>query len=49
MGGSEQNVRDKIKRSLLIEQVLKSDVENKSAVTWSEVKAYYDKNRREIP
>ena len=30
MGGSEQNVRNKIKRSLLIEQVLKSDVEAKS-------------------
>ena len=29
MGGSEQNVQDKIKRSLLIEQVLKSDVEDK--------------------
>jgi parvulin-like peptidyl-prolyl isomerase len=29
---------------LLIEQLLKSDVENKSAVTLAEVKAYYDKN-----
>jgi parvulin-like peptidyl-prolyl isomerase len=44
MGGSEQNVVDKIRRSLLIEQVLKTDVENKSAVTLSEVRAYYDKN-----
>ncbi len=51
MGGSEQIVRDKIKRSLLIEQVLKTDVENKSAVTWSEVKAYYEKNptRFQVP
>jgi parvulin-like peptidyl-prolyl isomerase len=44
MVGSEQKVRDKIKRSLLIEQVLKSDVENKSAVSLTETKAYYDKN-----
>jgi len=44
MDGSEQEVRDKIKRSLLIEQVLKSDVENRSVVSWAEVRAYYDKN-----
>ena len=44
MGGSEQAVRDKIKRSMLIELVLKSDVEDKSAVTSAEVHAYYDKN-----
>jgi parvulin-like peptidyl-prolyl isomerase len=44
MGGSEQNVATKIKRSLLIEQVLKLEVENKSAVTLAEVRAYYDKN-----
>ena len=44
MGGSEQNTRNKIKRSLLIEQVLKSDVENKSTVTLAETRAYYDKN-----
>jgi peptidyl-prolyl cis-trans isomerase SurA len=44
MGGSEQNVVNKIKRSLLIEQVLKLEVENKSAVTLAELKAYYDKN-----
>ena len=49
MGGSEQIVRNKIKRSLLIEQVLKTDVESKSAMTWSEVKAYYEKNPDEIP
>ena len=47
MGGSEQIVRNKIKRSLLIEQVLKTDVESKSAMTWSEVKAYYEKNPRD--
>lgn len=44
MGGSEQVVRDKIKRSLLIEQVLKSDVQDKSAVSLAEVRAFYDKN-----
>jgi parvulin-like peptidyl-prolyl isomerase len=44
MGGSDQAVRDKIKRSLLIEEVLKSDVENKSTVTLAEVRAYYDKH-----
>jgi peptidyl-prolyl cis-trans isomerase SurA len=44
MGGSEQVVREKIKRSLLIEQVLKTDVQDKSVVTLAEVHAYYDKN-----
>src|SRR5262249_45527229 len=44
MASSEQNVVNKIKRSLLIEQVLKSDVENKSAVTLAETRAYYEKN-----
>ena len=44
MGGSEQNVVNKIKRSLLIEQVLKLEVENKSAVTLAELRANYEKN-----
>jgi len=44
MGGSEQAMRDKIRRSLLIERLLKSDVENKSAITLAELRAYYDKN-----
>jgi parvulin-like peptidyl-prolyl isomerase len=44
MGGSEQMVRDKIKRSLLIEEVLKRDVQDKSVVMLAEVRAYYDKN-----
>ena len=44
MGGSPQTVREKIKRSLLIEQVLKSDVQDRSVATWAEVRAYYDKN-----
>jgi parvulin-like peptidyl-prolyl isomerase len=44
MGGSEQKVRDQIKRSLLIEQVLKTDVETKASVSPAEVQAYYAKN-----
>jgi parvulin-like peptidyl-prolyl isomerase len=51
LGGSEQAVRDKIKRSMLIEQVLKSEVEDKSAVTLDEARAFYNKNpgRFQIP
>lgn len=44
MHGSEQKLRQQIRRSLLIEQVLKSEVETKSAVTQAEVRAYYEKN-----
>lgn len=44
MKGSEQNVRQSIKRSLLIEQVLKTDVELRSAVSSAEVQTYYVKN-----
>jgi parvulin-like peptidyl-prolyl isomerase len=44
MGGSEQAVRQKIKRSLLIERVLKNDVQDRSVVTLAEAHAYYDKN-----
>ena len=44
MQGSEQKLRQQIKRSILIEQVLKTDVEAKSAVTPAEVQAYYTKN-----
>lgn len=51
MGGSEQLVRAKIRRSLLIEQVLKSEVQNKSAVSLAEARAYYLKNpgRFQVP
>jgi peptidyl-prolyl cis-trans isomerase SurA len=42
--GSEQAMREKIRRSLLIEQLLKQEVESKSAVSAAEAKAYYDKN-----
>ena len=43
MGGSQQMVHEKIKRSLLIEQVLKSEVQDRSATSWAEVRAYYEK------
>lgn len=44
MHGSEQKLRQQMRRSLLIEEVLKTDVESKSAVTPAELQAYYGKN-----
>jgi parvulin-like peptidyl-prolyl isomerase len=44
MGGTEAKVVNKIKRSLLIEQLLKLEVENKAAVTSAEARAYYEKS-----
>jgi parvulin-like peptidyl-prolyl isomerase len=44
MHGSEKQLRQQIRRSLLIERVLKSDVEDKSLVSSVEVQAYYAKN-----
>lgn len=44
MQGSEARLRAQMKRSLLIEQVMKTDVESRSTVTPAEVKAYYDKD-----
>lgn len=44
MHGSEKTLQQQIRRSLLIEQLLKSDVEDKSTVTLPEIKAYYEKN-----
>ncbi len=41
--GSQQLLRAKIKRSLLIDKLMKLEVANKSAVTVAEAKAYYDK------
>jgi len=51
MHGSRQQLRDQIQRSLLIDQLLKQEVDNKSAVSPAEVKAYYDKNlaRFQVP
>jgi parvulin-like peptidyl-prolyl isomerase len=42
--GSEQQLREQIRRSLLIEQVLKTDVELKATVSQAELQAYYEKN-----
>lgn len=42
--GSEAAMREKIKRSLLIEAVLKTDVDSKGTMTSAEVRAYYDKH-----
>lgn len=44
MHGSRKLLRKQIERSLLIEQVLKAEVEDKSAVTLAEVRDYYDNN-----
>jgi peptidyl-prolyl cis-trans isomerase SurA len=42
--GSKQALREKIRRSLLIEELLKSDVSDKSFVSLAEARAYYTKN-----
>jgi parvulin-like peptidyl-prolyl isomerase len=42
--GSEQGVQAKIKRSLLIEDLLKVEVTNKSVVTLADAKVFYQKN-----
>lgn len=42
--GSQKLLDDKIRRSLLIEALLKMEVENKSVVTAADIRAYYDKN-----
>ena len=44
MHGSEQQLLQQVRRSLLIEQILKTDVELKSTVSEAEVEAYYVKN-----
>lgn len=48
MDGSEAKLRRQIKRSLLIEALLKSEVENKSVVTPTEARLYYDKNPKQF-
>jgi parvulin-like peptidyl-prolyl isomerase len=42
--GSRQLLEDKIRRSLLIEAFLKTEVGDKSAVSPAEIRAYYDNN-----
>jgi len=44
MKGSKQVLRQQIRRSLLIEALLKADVEDRSKVSLVEERAYYDKN-----
>jgi parvulin-like peptidyl-prolyl isomerase len=46
--GSKQVLREKIRRSLLIEKMLETEVEQKSVVTAMEAKAYYDKNPKQF-
>lgn len=42
--GSEQVLRQKVRRSLLIDQLLAVEVKDKSGVSLAEAKAYYEKN-----
>jgi parvulin-like peptidyl-prolyl isomerase len=42
--GSEPLLREKIRRSLLIEALLKTEVEEKSSVSPAEIRSYYDAN-----
>jgi len=42
--GSQKALRDKVRRSLLIDAMLKTEVDSKSTVSLAETKAYYDKN-----
>jgi parvulin-like peptidyl-prolyl isomerase len=42
--GSQPLLREKIRRSLLIDALLQAEVENKCTVSAAEVRAYYDQN-----
>jgi peptidyl-prolyl cis-trans isomerase SurA len=42
--GSKQVLRSKIERSLLIEDLLKTEVQNKAGVTLAETRAFYDQH-----
>ncbi|MFB3920964.1 MAG: peptidyl-prolyl cis-trans isomerase [Terriglobia bacterium] len=44
VNGSRQLMRERIRRSLLIEALLKSEIDDKAATSVSQAKAYYDKN-----
>jgi parvulin-like peptidyl-prolyl isomerase len=46
--GSKQVLREKIRRSLLIEKMIETEVEQKSMVTAVEAKAYYDKTPKQF-
>jgi parvulin-like peptidyl-prolyl isomerase len=43
--GSEDVVKDRLRRSLMIDGYLKSQIKDKSQVSLTEARAYYDKNR----
>ncbi|MFB3915349.1 MAG: peptidyl-prolyl cis-trans isomerase [Terriglobales bacterium] len=44
MGGSQARLREKIRRTLLIDQMYKTEISAKSKVSLAELKAYYAKN-----
>ena len=44
LGGSQQRFRQQIRRSLLIEALLKAEVGDRSKVSLAEARAFYDKN-----
>jgi len=46
--GSLQAMRQKIRRALLIQEILKIEVEDKSKVSEQEAKAYYDRNPKKF-
>ena len=46
--GSQKVLRTKIQRSLLIDQMLNSDVTNRALVTLTQARAYYQKNSQEF-
>jgi parvulin-like peptidyl-prolyl isomerase len=48
VGGSRQLMREKIRRSLLIDDLLKSDVASKAKVSEVEARAYYNQNTKKF-
>ena len=44
MHGSRQQLRNQIQRSMLIDQLLRQEVDSKSAVSLAELRTYYQKN-----
>jgi peptidyl-prolyl cis-trans isomerase SurA len=46
--GSPAVLKEKIRRSLLIEKMMKSQVQQKSVVTLADAKAYYDRNPKQF-
>jgi len=46
--GSKQVLREKVRRSLLIEKMIETEVEQKSVVTDTAARAYYDQNPKQF-